>query len=144
MKTLSKLMLYFLACAFIAACSEDDQPESQESYLKGIYSNYTNDEQPNLDATYNSNTVKDKEVSINTIDNVTFDITLKNILETPNVLFSDVILQKSDDNYTCKMDSTINNKKIHLDIKISPKFNQNNSDKANANMILNVTESNAE
>lgn len=143
MKTLSKLVLCFLACAFIAACSED-QPESQESYLKGIYSNYTDDEQPNLDATYNGNTVKDKEVSINTIDNVTFDITLKNILETPNVLFSDVILQKSDDNYTCKMDSTINNKEIHLDIKISPKFNQNNSNKANANMILNVTESNAE
>lgn len=140
MKNLLNLLFFCLTCVFVTSCSED-QAESQESYLKGIYSNYSDDEQPNLDITYNGETVKDKEVSVNTIDNVTFDITFKNILETSDVLFSDVVLQKSGDNYICKADSIINNKEVHFDMKIKLEYNQSNGDKANANMILYMTES---
>lgn len=132
------LIFCCLATVLVSSCSEG-QPDSHESYLKGTYSNYSDDKYSNLDVTYNGENIKDKEVSVITIDNLTFDITLKNILTTPDVVFNDVILQKSGDDYSCEMDSIINNKEVHLEMNIQPEYNQSQSDKANANMALYIT-----
>lgn len=140
MNNLLRILFSCLICIFVASCSEDESV-SHESYLKGVYSNYSEDETPNLDITYNGVGVKDKEVSVNTIDDLAFDVLLKNILTTPDVLFSDVVLQKSGDDYVCEMDSVINNKEVHVEMRIKPEYNQEQSDKANANMVLDVAES---
>lgn len=140
MNNLLRILFSCLICIFVASCSEDESV-SHESYLKGVYSNYSEDETPNLDITYNGVGVKDKEVSVNTIDDLAFDVLLKNILTTPGVLFSDVVLQKSGDDYVCEMDSVINNKEVHVEMRIKLEYNQEQSDKANANMVLDVAES---
>ena len=140
MKNLFKFLCYCLTCVLIVSCSDDLQ-ESHESYLNGIYSNYSDSKLSNLDVTYNGEAVKDKEVSVSTTDDLTFTITLKNILKTSDVVFNDVVLQKSNNIYIGEKDSIVNGKDVHLDIKIETSYNQKIESKSNANMILNVVES---
>ena len=140
MKNLFKLLCCSLTCALTVSCSDDVQ-ESHESYLNGIYSNYSDSKQSNLDVTYNGEVVKDKEVSVSTMDNLIFNITFKNILKTSDVLFNGVILQKSNNVYIGEKDSIVNGRDVHCDIKIETKYDQTRGDESNANMILNVGES---
>ena len=144
MKKYLFVLLATISSVFISSCDNEDEEANYVSDLNGVYSNYSTDEVKNLELSYNEENSVDKEVRLITLDNIYCDITIMNILNTPNVVFKNVKLFKDKNNYSCQMDTLIENKEIHCLANIIPLYNHNNKEEANATMTLKIKETTVE
>lgn len=143
MKLRTLFLSSFITMALLSACNDEDKPSYEtKSYIDGIYSNYTDEEFPNLNLVYNNEVKTDKEVTLNTEDYKYCDITFKNVFDTPDVIFRNMEIKNSDNYLTIQKDTTIAGKNIHLDAEIKPEGYEGNYglEKGSASMKIVITE----